>query len=91
MRKIEQEMVAAVKSGRGWMSTNTSVLNSANGIEVYLLGNRIAYTENSELVVDKSTLKRWPTVTTKSRLRALGFNVYTKNKVIYLNDEPITE
>lgn len=40
-------------------------------------------------MVNKSTLEQWPSNTTKSRLRALGCNVYTKKGVTYLNDESI--
>jgi hypothetical protein len=34
-------------------------------------------------------LRQWPTVTTKSRLRALGANLTQKRGVIYLNGNPV--
>ena len=37
-------------------------------------------------MVKAKALKRWPTVTTKSRLRALGVNVYTRKGITYVND-----
>lgn len=76
MRKIEALMLQALKSGQSWSQDNTSVYPDGS---VYLHGNRIAHREQtntgSELVVDLDTLRRWPTNTTRSRLRALGFNV----------------
>ena len=76
MRKIEQNMLSALHAGRNWSEGNTMV---ANGV-VYLHGSRIAYRKewaNGEttLEADAETLKAWPTNTTRSRLRALGFRV----------------
>jgi hypothetical protein len=66
MRKIELEMLGALQSGQPWQNGNTST----NGY-----GNCIAYTKDGVLVPDLETLRRWPTNTTRSRLRALGFRV----------------
>jgi len=33
--------------------------------------------------INYKTLKKWPTRTTMSRLRALGFNVYTRKGRVY--------
>lgn len=73
MRKIEQAMVNAVQAGIAWSNANTMVTKDGT---VYLHGNRIAYKLGSELVCDEATLSRWPTATTQSRLRALGFKVF---------------
>ena len=80
MRKIEQAMCAAVKARRNWSSGNTQVIVSLDRVhvEVYLHGN-IIYTESSG--VKCFTLAGWNTPTTRSRLRALGVNVSTKNYV----------
>jgi len=48
--------------------------------EIYLHGNLIAewwYDAEHPLGVEITTLARWPTATTKSRLRALGADVRT--------------
>ena len=88
MRKIEQQMIQAINSRRAWAGGNTSVtptddVNSA----VYLHGNHIADVNSRTgfVMVNAYTLRRWPTVTTKSRLRALGANITTKNHVTYLD------
>ena len=97
MRKIEKEMLRAIQEKRYWNSGNTCVeyVNAGNPhgtrSEIYLHGNHIAdyWHDSKTLDVDLKTLARWSTVTTKSRLRALGANVYTKNHVTYLGDEAI--
>lgn len=97
MRVIEQEMVNAIKSGNNWAKGNTSFIVSASHpassftAEVFLHGNRIAWVSGAEryITTDIETLREYPTVTTKSRLRALGVNVCTKQGITYLNDERI--
>ena len=87
MRKIEKEMLQAVLTGSNWSKDNTSVSfsNNGNGL-VSLHGNIIAYVDTqTNIEPDLNTLKRWPTVTTKSRLRALGLNIETKKGVNYYN------
>lgn len=73
MRKIESEMLNAVQNGNFWHSGNTLVTPDA----VFLHGNRIAHRDalTRLWVADADTLARWPTNTTRSRLRALGFTV----------------
>ena len=102
MRKIEQDMNAAVSGQRNWRGGNTAVnlFKALNGDvcgEVTLHGHRIAsiyYTGSSgerlterRIVVDQETLSDWPTVTTCSRLRALGANVNIKQGQPYLNGQ----
>ena len=93
MRKIEIEMLSAIQSMSTWRNGNTSVsIHSVNGIavpNVFLHGNHIASVENNKVHVNEYTLKKWPTPTTKSRLRALGVNVTTKSGVTYLNGRAI--
>ena len=75
MRKIEKQTLEAIKANRNFKSGNTEV----QGGVVYLHGNRIAYRDGGNLVMDTATLHRWPTVTTRSRLNALGFSVCQRN------------
>lgn len=97
MRKIEKQMLEAIKARKDWTSKNTGVFIETAGnpygprAEVYLHGHMIAayWYDQDELEVDTRTLARWPTATTKSRLRALGASVYTKNFVTYLNGEHV--
>jgi hypothetical protein len=101
MRKIEKQMLNAISSKADkWMNNNTSVFyvsarESGNPFgarsEVYLHGNHIAdyWHESGSLEVDCRTLSQWATVTTKSRLRALGANVATRKGITYLNDVAI--
>jgi len=87
MRKIEEEMLNAIEYGLNWCKDNTMVSQSGGKAYVYLFGKRIAHYDYYEkaLVPDRQTLANWPTNTTKSRLRALGVDVYTKNHITYLN------
>lgn len=81
MRTIEEQMVAALKAGRAWSGGNTIVTPDGT---VFLHGNRIAYVSldrqpnplfgSINLVIDLETFHKWPTVTTRSRLNALGLN-----------------
>ena len=70
MRKIEQQMIAAIKGKRNWSSGNTSVHYSEDykSSTVYLHGNLIAIVyENDAELFDSG----YQTVTTKSRLNAI--------------------
>lgn len=97
MRKIEKEMLEAIKGKVDWCKANTGVFMENAGspygprAEIYLHGQNIAnyWYKSGELDVCERTLARYPTVTTKSRLRALGVNVYTKAGVTYLNGTPV--
>ena len=97
MRKIESDMCKAIGQRKNWQSGNTRVeyeceLNEPmhariEQAKVFLHGNHIgtyAYSK-MEFYVNHSTLAKWPTPTTKSRLRALGANVYTSKHVTYLD------
>lgn len=97
MRKIEQQMLNAIHAKKDFISGNTAVFfisatESGNPFgsrsEVFLHGNHIAdyWHESSSLEVDCRTLAQWATVTTKSRLRALGAKVRTCKGITYLNN-----
>jgi hypothetical protein len=83
MRQIEKKMIDAIKQGRNFTLDNTHVIIDANTAHVFLHGNHIASVVN-DVIVNKDTLKLFPTPTTKSRLRALGVDVYTKKGITYL-------
>lgn len=89
MRKIEKFMLAAIEHHVPWRMNNTQVSIDFNTAHVFLHGNHIASVANGNVIVNKDTLRAYPTPTTKSRLRALGVNVYTKNFVTYLNGEEV--
>ena len=100
MRKIESEMVFNVMMGRNWSQANTRVQRFAysrasltsGGCDVYLHGHHIATVWNAcdgrerwDVVVNKDTLRAWPTRTTMSRLRALGVDVCTRKGEVMLD------
>ena len=87
MKKLETEMLAALRTGRAWRSGNTSVTapDNTGRAAVYLHGNHVADWRNGRAEPNLSTLARWPTVTTKSRLRALGVNIYQQKGRIYVD------
>ena len=92
MRKIETEMNRAINQGRNWSSANTTVhVEPTNGWRyVYLHGHHIATVDtDNEVDPNLETLADWPTNTTKSRLRALGVDVYTKAGTTYVNGSAI--
>ncbi len=75
MRKIEQQMIAAIRQGKNWQGGNTTVQAIIGGFEVQLHGNTIAHilqppgmSESHEV---RFTLAGWPTPTTRSRVNAL--------------------
>ena len=85
MRKIERQMIAAIKGNIHWSKDNTEVIADHDGVSrVYLHGNLIAE-------VDDVSLKLYDggrqSTTTKSRLNALlsefGYTCGTKQEVIF--------
>ena len=92
MRKIEREMVKALRDGHAWQSGNTSVTapDHTGRAQVYLHGNHIADVRDGQAVPNLGTLARWPTTTTKSRLRALGVPIEQRKGRVYVGDVPVT-
>jgi hypothetical protein len=92
MRKIEKQMNDAIYTQKRWSLQNTIVspIDDTN-VAVYLHGHEIAIvnTYNGFTMTNIDTLRRYPTNTTKSRLRALGVNVATRKGITYLNDVAI--
>ena len=103
MRKIEKEMINAINSrARSWQKDNTrvewnSIVEGSNGTkhvaksDVFLHGNHIAtvYQDTGELKVNLYTLRKWPSMTTRSRLRALGANLVSIKGTLHLNGKSI--
>lgn len=82
MRKIEAEMVAAIKTGRNFTKDNTTVTIHDGGrfYSVFLFGNKIAKGVVGN-IPGYFNLCGWASNTTMSRLRALGIPVSRKDGV----------
>lgn len=100
MRKIEQEMkqyIRALASGaksKGWTKGNMIVANAGDRAHVYLHGNHIGevmYKQPETVNVNINTLRRWPSMTTRSRLRALGADLVSIKGTLHLNGRSIWE
>jgi len=93
MRLIESQMNNAIATKVAWSKDNTRVRYSSddNTSHIRLHGHHIAYYDLTmgEIVPNVATLAQWPTVTTKSRLRALGINVYTRKGITFVNDKEV--
>ena len=84
MRKIEQQMCAAIQNNQDWKSANTEVVTQQDGVSfVFLHGNKIAEIGDDFMTIFDGG---WQTNTTKSRLNALcqefciaGEGVFQKN------------
>ena len=72
MRKIEQQMNAAISNNKNWQSGNTAVTfdEVSNVSTVFLHGNKIAEVGDTFIRLFDGG---WQTVTTKSRLNAILF------------------
>jgi hypothetical protein len=90
MRKIEKLMIDAIYSQKRWALQNTIVspIDDSN-VAIYLHGNEIAIVNayTGFVMVNRDTLARWQTPTTKSRLRALGANVTTRKGQTFLDGQ----
>ena len=94
MRKIESQMIEAIKSETDWKSGNTKVVNFFNDgdkcvvASVFLHGNKIAEITDTDMTIFDGG---WQSNTTKSRLNALcdafciaGEGVYQKDFAWYV-------
>jgi hypothetical protein len=68
MRKIESQMVAAIKSNKDFKVANTEVISYTHTSDVYLHGNLIARIGETWIELFDGG---WQTSTTKSRLNAI--------------------
>ena len=85
MRKIEQQMIAAINNNQNWQSGNTSVhFNEEENLSIVRLhGNKIAEVTDTDMTIFDGG---YQSHTTKSRLNALcseycitGEGVFQKN------------
>lgn len=92
MRKIEQEMLNAIKARKTWTGADTQVIKGDNDtLSIRLHGNTIAWVlKDGSIKVSKPVLYHWPTRTTCSRLRALGVNVSIRNGAPYLDGQRLS-
>ena len=97
MRKIEEQMVAAIKARKNFKSGNTEVKMTRNEYlctctaMVYLHGNIIANISfGPENVVAQFTMAGWNTNTTRSRLNAFGVGISQCNWAPYHNGKAIS-
>lgn len=82
MRRIEEQMRKAVRNRKNWRASNTAVeVNDKGDVFVYLHGNLIMKQYNG--AEPYFSLAGWNTVTTRSRLRALGCEVTCKDFAPY--------
>lgn len=86
MRKIEKGMISAIRNGEGFTQGNTAVLwnESGNAFYVSLFGNTIARGEPTGNFGHRITAINfcgYNSVTTRSRLRALGVPVKSQKGV----------
>ena len=98
MRKIEQQMISAVKDCKDWRNDNTEVLYSPSRKVscVYLHKNLIATISKDEVEIYDGG---WQSNTTKSRLNALinglcdgrMFGVFQRNFDWYIKDGVVTQ
>jgi len=86
MRKIESQMIAAIKNNQDWKSANTSVhFNAEENVSVVRLhGNKIAEVGDDYLTLFDAG---YQTSTTKSRLNAIlgefGYTCGTKREYVF--------
>jgi len=99
MRKIEQQMMNALREGKDWKGTNTEVRTFKKSYDirttylanVYLFGNHIASTTcypstgYIHAAPVHSTFAHYPTSTTRSRLCALGVNASIRNRAAHID------
>ena len=75
------------------MVTPRQRINGDTVCSVFLHGHHIAdveFTASGRVIdVNIETLRRWPTVTTKSRLRALGVDLFQKDFEIFIDGSAV--
>ena len=88
MSKIDTMTAIRFRAGQPYHNSNTQVMVDSNGeSSLYLHGNRIAWTSDNRSKLNINQCG-WDTVTTNSRLRALGVNICHKRYDLYINGQP---
>ena len=84
MRKIEQQMISAIKNNIDWKCDNTEVINIEGVSFVYLHGSQIATIDDDSLTLFDGG---YQSKTTKSRLNAIlsefGYTCGTKREYVF--------
>ena len=89
-RKIETRIVNALRDNAPFKSGRDEVRVIALGVAYYLHGHLVAFKiPGRPLEPYAPALRAWPTPTTASRLRALGFDATIRKGVPHLNGEPL--
>lgn len=88
MRKCESVVRQAALSGRNASIQNTVVSHNGGEYTVYLHGNAIAHGRTGHFPAS-FRLAGWNTVTTRSRLNALGVAVTSRDWTPHYNGKPI--
>ena len=84
MRKIEQQMIAAIKGNQNWSSGNTEVVSQQDGVSlVYLHGNKIALIDDTSMTIFDGGHQ---SITTKSRLNALCTEFCIAGECVFQKD-----
>ena len=95
MRKIERQMNSAIRSGKNFSSSNTTVRHGFEGeADVQLHRNHIATVKSNSIIIKDGG---WQSNTTKSRLNALldefsyGMRVFQKNFEWFVGYKNVSE
>ena len=89
-RKIETRIVNALRDNAPFKSGRDEVRATATGMAYYLHGHLVASkTHGKPLEPYSPTFRAWPTATTASRLRALGFDATIRKGVPHLDGVPL--
>ena len=84
MRKIEQQMNAAIQGNKNWSSGNTMVCTCEDNVsKVYLHGNHIATVDEDSVTLYDGG---WQSNTTKSRLNAILKEFCIEGECVYQKD-----
>lgn len=86
-RKVSSQAANNFMNHRPYKNKNTKVIVTPEQTELYLHGNLIA--KNSKRHGVSVSMAGWPTVTTKSRLNALGAKVKTKGGRHYMGSKEV--
>ena len=88
--KIETRIVNALRASAPLSAWPDEVRATATGVAYYLHGHLVASkTHGKPLEPYAPTFRAWPTATTASRLRALGFNATIRKGVPHLDGVPL--
>ena len=107
MRKIEEQMIEAIRSKQDWKSYKNAQGYPAmevvhvrehgiNYADIYLHANLIAtatpdtWDARPYANPNRAMFREYPTVTTRSRLRALGVNASIKNGAAHIDGMEVT-